>query len=108
MVRNIIWGSTEINSRAISIQYFLCYLFYFLKSTDIASYADGTTRYNDNLIQKLVINDPEETSSILFKCFNNNYMKLNRVTSSNKAGIKISQILIITASSMRIYMNSTG
>ena len=57
MVRHSVWGSTEINSRAISIQFFLCYLFYFLKSTDIASYADGTTRYNDNLIQKLVIND---------------------------------------------------
>ena len=43
----------------------------------MANYTNNTTLYNANLTQELVINDLEETSSILFKWFNNNYMKEN-------------------------------
>ena len=77
MARNIVWGSTEINSRAIASQYFFCDLFYLLEGRDIASYMDDTTPYNTNLTQELGNNELEQTSSILFKWFNNNYMKVN-------------------------------
>ena len=49
----------------------------FLDGTDIASKADDTTPYNTNLTQEVVINKSEESSSIFFKWFNNNYMKVN-------------------------------
>ena len=49
----------------------------FLNGTDIASKADDTTPYNTNLTQEVVINKSEESSSIFFKWFNNNYMKVN-------------------------------
>ena len=58
MARNIMRGSTMINSRAVAIQYFfLCGLFYFCEGTDIASCADDTTPYNVNLTQELVVNE---------------------------------------------------
>ena len=65
-------------------------VFYFVEVTDIANYADDTKPYNVNLTQELVINDLEETSSILLKWFNNNYMKVNSdkshlLRSGNKA-----------------------
>ena len=56
---------------------FLCDLFYFLMGTDTANYSDEITTYNAILTQELVINDFEKTNSNLFKCFNNNYMKVN-------------------------------
>ena len=49
----------------------------FLDGTDIASKADDITPYNTNLTQEVVINKSEESSSIFFKWFNNNYMKVN-------------------------------
>ena len=49
----------------------------FLDGTDIASKADDTTPYNTNLTQEVVINKSGESSSIFFKWFNNNYMKVN-------------------------------
>ena len=69
---------------------FVCDSFDFLEGTDIACYEDDTTPYNGNLTQELVINELEETSSILFKWFNNNFMKVNSdkshlVMSGNKA-----------------------
>ena len=67
MARNIVWGSTWINSRPLQFNIFLCNLFYFLEGTDIGSYADDTKSYNANLTQELVTNELEETSSILFK-----------------------------------------
>ena len=51
--------------------------FYFLEGADIATYADDNTPYNANLTQKPVILQVEETSSIFFKWFHNNYMKVN-------------------------------
>lgn len=70
-------GFKEINSRAITIQYFFCDLLLFFEGTDITSYADVTSPYNDNFIQKQVINELEEISAILSKWFINNYMKVN-------------------------------
>ena len=45
--------------------------------TDTVNYSDEITTYNAILTQELVINDFEKTNSNLFKCFNNNYMKVN-------------------------------
>ena len=56
---------------------FLCDLFYFFRASSIASYAYDTTPFNVRLTWKLVINKLEESSSILFKWFNNNYMIVN-------------------------------
>ena len=52
---------------------------------DIASYLDNITPNNASLFQKLAINDCEERY-ILFKWFNNNYMKVN----SDKSHLLIS------------------
>ena len=70
-------GSKGINSRAITIPCFFCDLLLFFEGTDIASYVDVTSPYNDNFIQKQVINELEEISAILSKWFINNYMKVN-------------------------------
>ena len=104
MATNVVWVSTVINSRTIAIQYFFCDLFYFLKGTDIASYADDTTPYNANFIQEQVINKLEESSLILFKWFNNNYLKekshvlisVNKVAIANIAN---------TVSNLKMYMS---
>ena len=66
MTKIIVGGSTGINARAISIQYFFCDLFYFLEGTGIASYTEDTTPYNTNFTKELVINRLEITSLILF------------------------------------------
>ena len=56
---------------------FLCDLFYFLKSTDIANYADVTTPYSSAETQKCVDEKLKEYSLSRFKWFSNNYMKVN-------------------------------
>ena len=83
---------------------FFCDLFYFLKGTDIASYADDTTPYNTNFIQEQVINKLAKSSLILFKWFNNNYLKekshvlisVNKVAIANIAN---------TVSNLKMYMS---
>ena len=60
---------------------FLCDLFYFFEGTDIASYADDSIPYNANLTQELVVNVVEESYSIIFKWFKNNYIKTNNDSS---------------------------
>ena len=75
MVRNIVWGSTEIDSRAIAIQYFSLW-FILLSGRYGYSKFITITSYNANLTQYLVINELEETSFILFSGFNS-YMKVN-------------------------------
>ena len=47
------------------------------KRASTASYADNTTPWNASLTQELIINKLEELSSIDFKRFNNNFMKVN-------------------------------
>ena len=75
---NIIWGSTKFNLRtSLLFNIFICDMFYFLEDYDIANYADDSTPYNaENNVQS-VVNNLEHSSSILFKWFNNNYMKVN-------------------------------
>ena len=55
----------------------LCDLFYFLEGLEIASYADDTTIYTVNEKKESVISALETSSSLLFRWFNNNFMKAN-------------------------------
>ena len=55
----------------------LCDLFYFLEDLDIASYVDDTTIYTVKENKESVINTLETSSVILFKWFENNFMKAN-------------------------------
>ena len=51
--------------------------FYFLEDFDIANYGDDSTPYNADKNLEFVVNNLEQSSSILFKWLNNNYMKVN-------------------------------
>ena len=52
-------------------------MFYFLEGFDIANYADDSTPYCASKSAESVVNNLEQSSTILFKWLNNNYMKVN-------------------------------
>ena len=56
---------------------FICDLFMFKPSQNIANYADDLTLYSAKQNNQLVIKDLEESSSILFKWLTENSMKIN-------------------------------
>ena len=56
---------------------FICDMFYFLEDFDIVNYADHSTPYCAGKSVESVVNNLEQSSTILFKWFNNNYMKVN-------------------------------
>ena len=56
---------------------FICDMFYFLEGFDIANYADNSTPYCAGKSAESVVNNLEQSSTILFKWLNNNYMKVN-------------------------------
>ena len=62
---------------------FICDMFYFLENHELANYADDSTPYSAKrnqlllIIYKLVIEELETSSSILFKWLQTNYMKVN-------------------------------
>ena len=56
---------------------FICDMFYFLEGFDIANYADDSTPYCASKSAESVVNNLEQSSTILFKWLNNNYMKVN-------------------------------
>ena len=56
---------------------FICDMFYFLKGFDIANHADDSTQYCEGKSAESVVINLEQSSTILFKWFNNNYMKVN-------------------------------
>ena len=51
-------------------------MFYFLKDFDIAKYADDSTPFNVNKNIEFVVNNLEQSSSILFKWLSNSYKKI--------------------------------
>ena len=56
---------------------FICDMFYFLEGFDIADYADDSTPYCAGKSAESVVNKLGQSSTILFKWLNNNYMKVN-------------------------------
>ena len=56
---------------------FICDMFYFLENHELANYADDSTPYSAKRNHKLVIEELETSSSILFKWLQTNYMKVN-------------------------------
>ena len=52
-------------------------MFYFLEDYGIANYVDDATPYSAKSDHKLVIEELEKSSSILFKWLQTNYMKVN-------------------------------
>ena len=52
-------------------------MFYFLEDFDIANHAEDSTPYNADKNAESVFNNLEHLSSIIFKWFNDNYMKVN-------------------------------
>ena len=61
-------------------------MFYFLEDFDIANYADDSTTYNADKNIEFVFNNLEQSSSILFKWLNGNYIKVN---TDKRATVKI-------------------
>ena len=51
-------------------------MFYFLEGFDIANYADDSTPYSVGKSAESVVNNLEQSSTILFKWLNNHYMKV--------------------------------
>ena len=82
---------------------FLCDLFHFLEVTDIASYADDTTPYYASSTKELIITKLEESFSILFKWFNNDYMKVN-IDKSHPVMFGNKNAIAITTSSSNRYV----
>ena len=56
---------------------FICDMFYFLENYELANYADDSTPYSAKRNHKLVIEELETSSFILFKWLQTNYMKVN-------------------------------
>ena len=56
---------------------FICDMFYFLEVLDPASYVDDSTPYCAGKSAEFVVNNLEQSSTILFKWLNNNYVKVN-------------------------------
>ena len=56
---------------------FICDMFYFLENHELTNYADDSTPYSAKRNHKLVIEELETSSSILFKWLQTNYMKVN-------------------------------
>ena len=51
-------------------------MFYFLKGFDIVNYADDSTPFNVDENIEYVVNNLEQSSSILFEWFSGNYIKV--------------------------------
>ena len=52
-------------------------MFYFLEDFDIANYVDDTTPHCADKSTEFVLNNLEQSSTILFEWLNNNYLKVN-------------------------------
>ena len=81
---------------------FICDMFYFLEDFDIANYADDSTPYNADKNIEFVVNNLEQSSSILFKWLSNNYMKVN----TNKSHLLVSRNVRATAKIDNNYIES--
>ena len=63
--------------RPLLFSIFICDMLYFLEGFDIANYADDSKPYCAGKSAESVVNNLEQSSTILFKWLTNNYMKVN-------------------------------
>ena len=76
MGRNFIWRPRRIYPMFHAFQYFSL-LFFFIKNTDVVSYAGDTTPYETGGTFAYVIHNLEVLGNTLLKWFNDNNMKAN-------------------------------
>ena len=76
---------------------FICDVFYFLEYYGIAIYADDSTPYSAKTNHKLVIEELEKSSSILFKWLQSNHMEVN----TDKSHLLLSGNTKLTSNSYR-------
>ena len=77
-------------------------MFYFLEDFDIASYAEDSTPHNADKNIEFVVNNLGQSSSILFKWLNYNYVKVN----SDKSHLLVSGNVRATAKIDNNYIES--
>ena len=56
---------------------FICHMFYYLEDFNIANYVDDCTPYCAGKSAEFVINNLQQSSTILFEWVSNSYMKVN-------------------------------
>ena len=83
MERDIVWSSTMVNFRTFLFNIFICDMFYFLEDFDIANYADDSTPYCAGKSAEFVVNNLEQSSTILFEWLNGNTGKNHLLLSGN-------------------------
>ena len=64
-------------SELLLFNVFICDIFYLLEDFDIVNHADDSTPYNADKNIEFLLNNLEQSSSILFKWLNDHYMKVN-------------------------------
>ena len=84
------------------VNIFICDMFYILEDFDIANYADDSTPYCAGKSAKFIVNNLEQSSTILFEWLNNNYMKVN----TGKSHLLISGNSGATATTNNSYIES--
>ena len=79
MERDIVWSSAILGPLLFNI--LLCDMFYFLEDCDIAYYEGDSTPHCADESAEFVVNNLQQSSTILLTWLNNNYMKVNTVKS---------------------------
>ena len=76
-------------------------MFYFMEDFEIANYADNLTPFSAKLNHKLVVEELETSSSVLFTQLQNNNMKAN----TDKSHLFLSGSIKFTAKLMKMFRN---
>ena len=77
MGENIRWGPTRIYIKFATFNFFISDIFLLLQKCYLANYAEESTMYTSDKRVSTIIDSLRHDFTILFKCFNNNFMVLN-------------------------------
>ena len=77
MGENIRWGPTRIYIKFAAFNFFISDIFLLLQKCYLANYAEESTMYTSDKRVSTIIDSLRHDFTILFKCFNNNFMVLN-------------------------------